>query len=114
VRDFTIRGVDALGVMKRFVKKIKLVDGCWIWTGAVNSKGYPYLSVGGAMVGAHVVAHELFIDRVDRGDEVHHECLNKKCVCPFHLHPLPPVANRRLQTLGVGDVSALDAGLPPF
>ncbi len=94
--------------MRRFLSKIAKQGDCWVWTGTANSKGYPYLRVGSAMIGAHVVAHELFVGRVERGDQVHHECLNRLCVCPTHLHPLPPPINRRLQSLGVGDPAMCD------
>jgi hypothetical protein len=33
--------------------------GCWIWTGAVNNKGYGVLWVNGRMVLAHRFAYEL-------------------------------------------------------
>lgn len=108
MKNFKIRGSDALSVMKRFVKKIEVRDGCWVWTGAVNSKGYPMLWLNGSMVGAHVVAHELCVGRVTGGRQVHHECLNRRCVCPTHLHPVPPEVNRRMQTLGVGDLELCD------
>ena len=34
-----------MSVMDRFLAKVQKSDGCWIWTGSVNSGGYGNISV---------------------------------------------------------------------
>lgn len=56
-------------------------DGCLIWQGAVNSKGY----AAGAHGLAHRMAYAVLVEPIPRGYEIHHECRNKRCVNPDHL-----------------------------
>jgi len=102
-----VDNVCGLDVLKRFVAKIEKNNECWIWTAAVNDKGYPQISVGDRIVYAHRLSHELFIGPIPTGDQVHHTCLNSKCVNPDHLESTSPQRNRLLQALGVGDESKI-------
>jgi len=74
--------------LRRFWSKVLVGDGCWEWTGAKN-KGYGHLSDGGRTVGAHRVAYEMLIGPIPDAHEVDHLCLNKACVNPAHLEPVP-------------------------
>lgn len=55
--------------------------GCWLWTGALNAKGYGRF--GNAM--AHRVALQLVARAVPTGFEVDHKCSVRACVNPAHL-----------------------------
>lgn len=55
--------------------------GCWLWTGALNAKGYGRF--GNAM--AHRVALQLVGRAVPTGFEVDHKCSVRACVNPAHL-----------------------------
>lgn len=106
---------QTIEVLRRFIDKIEVVGDCWLWTGAVNSKGYPQLRVGSHILYAHRIAHELFFGEIPSGLQVHHRCLNNRCVRPLHIEATAPEVNRYLQTLGVGDVyAAVDADAIPF
>lgn len=55
-------------------------QGCKLWTGAVNSSGYPVVRDGSKVVLAHRKAINYFGPKT-----VHHTCHNKRCVNPKHL-----------------------------
>jgi hypothetical protein len=45
--------------VERFWSKVEKSDGCWLWSGYVNDKGYGTLQLEGKMRRAHVFAFEL-------------------------------------------------------
>lgn len=105
-----IRNGDEISVLQRFALRVELDhdSGCWNWTGAIQSKGYPAIRVSGAMQLAHRLSHELFIGPVPPNYQVHHKCMNPKCVNPKHLEPVTAELNRYMQAAGVGDLSELE------
>lgn len=62
--------------------------GCKIWTGALNSSGYPVVREGNKIVLAHRKALGYTGDQT-----VHHTCGNKRCVNPAHLTVKPHAEN---------------------
>ena len=71
---------DAL--RERTVKR----DGCTIWTGSKNQKGYGRIRVNDRLESAHRIAYELATGEAIPSDmEVDHICLNRDCVEPSHL-----------------------------
>lgn len=64
---------------------VKQPDGCWLWAGYTNKKGYARLYYEGKNYIAHRFA---FIELVgDPGDlQIMHTCNNASCVNPDHLH----------------------------
>lgn len=65
-------------------------NGCWLWTGGLNSKGYGlfWSKAGGRLALAHRVAWEIEHGRrVPRGKMVLHSCDTRACVNPAHLKP---------------------------
>lgn len=78
---------------KRFWNKVKRVvrrpdlGECWEWQGFVRRNGYGQLAYAGKSRGAHVVAWMLTNKRiVPNGLQVLHDCDNKSCINPDHLH----------------------------
>lgn len=60
-------------------------SGCWLWTGAVDAKGYGLLQVDDASRRAHRLAWELHRGPIPASLHVLHKCDVPSCVNPDHL-----------------------------
>lgn len=60
-------------------------DGCWIWQGNKNPKGYGYMSDNGRLRTAHRVSYEKFCGPFPPHLQVLHRCDTPSCVNPDHL-----------------------------
>lgn len=60
-------------------------DGCWLWTGPTNDRGYGMLWIDSHPVRAHRVAFALAFGDLDDVEKVLHSCDNPPCVRPEHL-----------------------------
>lgn len=60
--------------------------GCWLWTGALNEKGYGIISINGKSEGVHRVSYKEFIGEIK--NQVLHKipCFFKHCFFPDHLY----------------------------
>lgn len=74
-------------LIERFMDKVEkpLGVGCWIWTGARNTRGYGGIWVGKSNYRAHRVSYELFVGKIPAGLCVMHTCDTPSCVRPSHL-----------------------------
>ena len=70
---------------KSFWQKVEKTDGCWDWSGAIDSGGYGHQRVSGVLKSAHRFSYELHFGEVPDGMHVDHVCRNRKCVNPEHL-----------------------------
>lgn len=61
-------------------------DGCWLWTGATNNRGYGVCRVGEVTQLAHRVAYVMYNGPIPEKLTVDHVCSNQLCVNPAHLH----------------------------
>lgn len=85
----------AIGRMKpsdivRFLRKVKVVGGHWLWQRCKDRDGYGQFWVGGRAHWAHRLSYATFVGPIPDGLTVHHkeECLTPGCVCPDHLELL--------------------------
>lgn len=70
----------------RFMSYVKVTDECWLWTGAVNRKGYGKLCFReNNSDTAHRVSYKLFNGPIEDGMLVCHSCDVANCVKPGHL-----------------------------
>lgn len=76
-------------LVERFQEKVLKnpnPEGCWLWTGAVNEKGYGKIGDGPQRTRrAHRVSWELHIGVIPFGRMVCHTCDTPSCVNPSHL-----------------------------
>lgn len=64
---------------------LDLESGCWIWTGALDRKGYGAIFYKGRSQGAHRVSYQEYIGDIPHGLVIRHQCDNPSCVNPNHL-----------------------------
>jgi hypothetical protein len=83
--------IDALEPFaSRLLARVDRLDsGCWRWTGALNSSGYPVARVAGQLVLVHRVMCALAGKPLTTADDSHHTCHHRWCVQPAHLEPQP-------------------------
>lgn len=60
-------------------------NGCWVWLGKKDRKGYGGLQVKGKKVSAHRAAYEAWVGPIHEGLLVRHKCDNPPCINPAHL-----------------------------
>lgn len=81
---------------ERFWQKTRQAeDGCILWTGCINSKGYGIISVDGWPTLAHRVAYEMAHGPIPPGQFVHHRCDCRICVNVAHLEVVTHERNMR-------------------
>ena len=62
-------------------------SGCWLWTGAADTRGYGKIGIHGRTRAAHRVAYEWLVGTVPDGLFLLHRCDTPACVNPDHLRP---------------------------
>lgn len=82
-----------LNIAKRIVES---PGGCWIFTGAKQSRGYGSVGIGNKRTAlAHRVAYEALVGPVPEGMTIDHLCEVKACVNPAHLEVVTAAENLR-------------------
>jgi HNH endonuclease len=74
-------------VKKRFEEKCipEPNSGCWLWTGAVNIKGYGQIKINKKTQSAYRISYELYKGTIPPNMHIRHKCDNPLCVNPDHL-----------------------------
>lgn len=72
---------------ERFDAQVEVADnGCHLWTGVVNSYGYPRLAMAGrSYVAAHRFIYQEEVGPLIEGMAIDHLCRTRHCVNPDHL-----------------------------
>lgn len=84
-------------VLERFWEKVdrRGEDECWEWIGTRTSGNYGALRLAGTMVASHRIAFALRCGAQSAGLLIHHDCHNRSCCNPRHLHLVTPAVNAR-------------------
>lgn len=80
----------------RMAAKVTIDGDCWIWGGALNSRGYGSVTDGkGSSMLAHRRAYEALVGPIPAGLTIDHLCRVKACVKPEHMEPVTVGENVR-------------------
>lgn len=76
---------NRLELVTRFWSRVAQSEGCWLFKGALNKKGYGEFPFRGKVKKAHRVAFELSVGPIPEGLHVLHKCDTPACARPDHL-----------------------------
>jgi hypothetical protein len=79
----------------RLWSRVQKTDGCWIWTGGTNKRGYGKIRVDGRTTSTHRAAYLLAHGSIPQSLFVLHHCDTPSCVRPDHLYAGAHVDNMR-------------------
>lgn len=86
--------------LERFWKYARKSEDCWQWLGRIDDSSHSRFDYVGRRNGyGHRFAYEQFCGPIPVGYELHHNCLNPRCVNPSHLRLLTRSEHRTLTNL---------------
>lgn len=88
------------GAVKAYLlaRVIQEPGGCWLWTRAIDRRGYGLCHVHGRNERAARAAYRAWVGPIPPGRDVHHLCPNRNCINPQHLEALPHGVHLRLHS----------------
>lgn len=69
-------------------KIIKHDSGCLVWTGNLDTAGYPTVKWKNESLLVHRAYYKIMVKDIQRHDSLDHLCRNKLCIEPSHLEPV--------------------------
>lgn len=81
-------------IEQRFWEKVSKAEGCWLWTGGLDTCGYGSFYIGinsdgkHHEIGAHRQAYIWIKGEIPDGFTIDHLCRNRACVNPDHLEAI--------------------------
>lgn len=93
--------------LDRFTDKFEVIDsGCWLWTGGLNSAGYPKFFINGGYQYAHRWIYEQLVGPIPDRHEIDHLCFEPRCVHPDHHEAVTKAENLARMRLANRDTCA--------
>lgn len=99
-------------VRKFIAARIRIEHGCWVWTAALSTHGYPR---SGRRIGTRLVtqpmhrrSYEAHVAAIPAGLTIDHLCGVRACVNPQHLEPVTLAENVRRATSKAGQSARAD------
>jgi len=106
--QFELRLVHGKPLERLQSRAVPSLNGCLLYTGTLNNRGYGQISVNGAQVLAHRAMYELTVGPIPDGLALDHlchnrdpncmggpTCLHRRCVNVEHLEPVTKEENSR-------------------
>jgi hypothetical protein len=96
MRDLNLLVKTDPTIKRRFLNKISVDNGCWIWKACTDKLGYARIKIGGGKgraVEAHIIAFILFVGDISVDLEIDHTCRRRNCVNPAHLEQVTHQVN---------------------
>jgi HNH endonuclease len=90
-----------LSLKDRIESKIEKDDsGCFIWTGHVDTGGYPNIKFQGKNYLVHRSYYKIVVEDIQKHNTLDHLCRNKLCINPDHLQPVSRSENVKRMQIG--------------
>lgn len=103
-------GPKIIPAVERFMDKVspEPMTGCWLWTAAVDSKGYGLFKVGGECKDqkAYRFSYRIFKGTIPEDLELDHKCRVRCCVNPDHLEIVTSRENTLRSPISVAGINA--------
>ena len=77
----------------RFLKNVRLTEGCWLWQGSKTQGGYGTFWANGRSGPAHRFSYEARFGPIPDGLTLDHTCRTRNCVNSLHLEPVTLLVN---------------------
>ena len=78
-----------------FWEKVRITETCWLWLGAVQTKGYGSFSISGVRYLTHRLSYEDRYGPIPDGLQIDHLCRVRQCINPAHLETVTTQENTR-------------------
>ena len=89
----------------RFMSKVEISDGCWLWTGALTKSGYAVFQFEDYPWRGHRWSYTHFVGPIPDGLVLDHLCRVRRCVRPEHLEAVTLAENIRRGEAGLHERS---------